>query len=180
VSGGIRSGLHVGGGTAPLVKGTPRGRPAHVLRPMVEADLGEIVEIERTWSPNPWSPTTFRNEMNVPFSRCVVAGPAPTGEVVWAYFVRWLVADEARLLALAVRRELRGRGLAKVMLDEVLAEACGRGAKKVILEVEAGNEPARGLYASRGFVETGRRPDYYGRGRDAICMDLPLACRDAS
>ena len=37
-----------------------------------------------------------------------------------------------------------------------------------------GNSEARALYANLGFVEVGRRVDYYGPGEAAILMRLDL------
>ena len=42
------------------------------------------------------------------------------------------------------------------------------------LHVDEANGAARALYASEGFVATGRRPDYYAVGRHAIAMQLEL------
>ena len=45
----------------------------------------------------------------------------------------------------------------------------------LMLEVRAGNEPAIALYRKHGFVEVGRRKNYYEKPReDAILMTLVL------
>jgi ribosomal protein S18 acetylase RimI-like enzyme len=44
----------------------------------------------------------------------------------------------------------------------------------MMLEVEDGNEPALALYQQLGFVTLARRSNYYGPGRDALVMALPL------
>lgn len=150
------------------------------LREMVEADLDAVVAIESEWSPTPWSRATFRNELAIAFSRStVVVAPASPGEV-WGYLVRWFVAGDVRLLALAVRRDRRRRGLGRWMLDALLEEARKGNAACVTLEVAAENHAARALYASRGFCVVGRRGDYYGAGRDALLFDLRLGCCDVS
>jgi ribosomal protein S18 acetylase RimI-like enzyme len=41
--------------------------------------------------------------------------------------------------------------------------------------VRPGNDEARALYANLGFIEVGRRADYYGPGETAILMRLDLA-----
>jgi ribosomal protein S18 acetylase RimI-like enzyme len=56
-----------------------------------------------------------------------------------------------------VRREARGRGIGRKMLDFALAEARQLGIRTLHLEVEPGNDPALDLYRSAGFAETGRR-----------------------
>ena len=42
------------------------------------------------------------------------------------------------------------------------------------LHVDEANTPARRLYAAAGFVEGGRREDYYAVGRHAIFMERTL------
>lgn len=74
-----------------------------------------------------------------------------------------LVLDEAELLTIAVRPEVRRQGRAAALLVEAMAEVKRRGGARLFLEVAADNAPARALYAAAGFEETGRRPGYYRR-----------------
>ena len=60
-------------------------------------------------------------------------------------------ADEAEVLTLAVAASARGRGIGRLLLDSVAAEARRRGACKVTLEVRPDNQVARALYDSAGF-----------------------------
>ena len=78
---------------------------------------------------------------------------------------------EAEILRIAVLAEMRRQGVGRMLLGALLsaiADACPLG---VYLEVRASNVAARRLYAREGFVETGRRRDYYQEPReDAILM----------
>jgi ribosomal-protein-alanine N-acetyltransferase len=75
-----------------------------------------------------------------------------------------VVAGEAELLLLAVRREAQGRGIGQRLLDRFARDAYSRGARALHLEVRDGN-PAMHLYLRKGFHEVGRRRNYYtGRG----------------
>lgn len=147
---------------------------------MVSRDLGQVVAIEQGWAPTPWRASTFRNELDIPFSRALVAHPHGVPEEVIGYLVRWLVACEVHLLSVAVHSRARRAGVGGYMLDELLLEARAESADLVTLEVEAANEAALHLYASRGFEEVRRRANYYGRGRDALVLDLRLGCCDVS
>jgi len=84
-----------------------------------------------------------------------------------------LVADEAELLLLAVRRPSQGQGTGRALLADFVARAARRGAVLLHLEVRDGN-PAMMLYERSGFAAVGRRRDYYrglGGGRyDAITL----------
>jgi [ribosomal protein S18]-alanine N-acetyltransferase len=88
------------------------------------------------------------------------------------------VADEAELLLLAVRPDLRGRGIGKCLLTNFSEAAISRGAVTLHLEVRDGN-PATMLYRKAGFTVSGRRINYYqGRGGgnfDALSLSRPAA-----
>ncbi|MEZ5778587.1 MAG: ribosomal protein S18-alanine N-acetyltransferase [Paracoccaceae bacterium] len=79
------------------------------------------------------------------------------------------IAGEAELLTLAVRPELRRRGMGARLLAGFLAEAARQDARRLFLEVAADNTAAITLYARHGFAETGRRRGYYaGRGGNPV------------
>ncbi|MDX5930619.1 GNAT family N-acetyltransferase [Acidiphilium acidophilum] len=84
------------------------------------------------------------------------------------------VADEAEILTIGVVPAMRRQGLARGLLDRVIAEARCRAATTLFLEVAAGNAAARALYRSAGFEECGVRADYYGAGRDAVVLRRSL------
>lgn len=85
-----------------------------------------------------------------------------------------LVANEAELLLLAVRRNAQRRGIGKLLLDRFSAHARIRGANRLHLEVREGNHAVK-LYEDSGFALVGRRRNYYS-GPDGRCYDaLTLA-----
>lgn len=89
------------------------------------------------------------------------------------------IFDEAELMLVAVAPEARGRGLGRRLLDAALSGARLRGAGTLFLEVRDGNIAAASLYHSAGFVEVGRRRDYYtgtsGERFDAVTMRRDLS-----
>jgi ribosomal-protein-alanine N-acetyltransferase len=88
-----------------------------------------------------------------------------------------VILDEAELLLLAVRPELRRGGIGTALLHGVAQEARVRGAFRLHLEMRENNQ-AGALYRGAGFCEVGRRPRYYrggdGRSFDAITLAYPL------
>ena len=85
-----------------------------------------------------------------------------------------IVGGEAELLLLAVRRNVQGRGVGKLLLDHFERAAKTRGADRLHLEVREGNH-AVNLYERAGFALVGRRRNYY-KGHDGYCYDaLTLA-----
>lgn len=85
-----------------------------------------------------------------------------------------VVAGEAELLLLAVKRDVQGRGAGKALLADFIRSAAARGAQRLHLEVRDGNH-ALHLYSKSGFSPVGRRRNYYS-GRDGQIYDaLTLA-----
>jgi [ribosomal protein S18]-alanine N-acetyltransferase len=139
------------------------------LRPMAMADLERVTAIERACAMRPWARDTFANELSIPFSRSRVADlDAPVGVV--GFVVWWRVVDEVHLLNLGVDPEFRRAGLGRRLLRAVLEDAVDGAASCVTLEVATGNAAALRLYDSEGFIEVGRRKDYYSPGSDALLM----------
>ena len=77
------------------------------------------------------------------------------------------VGGEAEILTLAVLPKARRQGLGRALLDHALAVI---GTAPIFLEVAADNEAALALYRSAGLEPCGRRPHYYGAGRDALVL----------
>ncbi|BEL12636.1 hypothetical protein Q0Z83_108270 [Actinoplanes sichuanensis] len=89
----------------------------------------------------------------------LVAVDPAEGTVLGTASVRWGGGcDDATrplLYGLAVRPELRGRGLGSALIRHVAALVADRGFAEISLEVEAGNEGAIRLYHRLGFVTAG-------------------------
>lgn len=86
-----------------------------------------------------------------------------------------VAADEAEVLTIAVRPEVRRRGHARALLRALMATAAARGARALFLEVSEPNDAARALYAALGAEQVGRRPRYYHDGSAALVLRLALA-----
>ena len=91
-----------------------------------------------------------------------------SGEVV-GFSLGRVVADEAELLLLAVKKKAQRRGAGKLLLSRFFEDAEARGANSFHLEVRDGNS-AVDLYKSVGFSEVGRRARYY-TGSDGQIYD---------
>jgi len=73
--------------------------------------------------------------------------------------------QETEILTFCVAPAHRRQGLAKRLLAPILARPNGT---ILHLEVAADNDPARRLYESVGFLEAGKRPNYYKRGEKSV------------
>lgn len=95
------------------------------------------------------------------------------GEVL-GYADMKIVAGEAQIYDIAVDPGARERGIGEALLRKLIQKAEESGCDLIDLEVRAGNAAALALYKKLGFVEVGRRKGYYGKGEDAVLMDLDI------
>ena len=71
------------------------------------------------------------------------------------------VSGEAEILNLAVTPGWRRRGLGRRLVETAIEAARAAGATRIFLEVRESNGAALALYAALGFLEAGRRRNYY-------------------
>ncbi|HWP22617.1 MAG TPA: ribosomal protein S18-alanine N-acetyltransferase [Candidatus Binatia bacterium] len=143
------------------------------MRPITNADLDEVMMIERTAFEYPWSPGFFRQELQVACSRSILA--EIDGQIV-GYIVYWLLPGAIDIHNIAVHIDYRRRGIGRLLLSKVVSEAKGQSASRVMLEVRRSNLAAQKLYESMGFLSTGIRKGYYSdNGEDALAMTLELS-----
>ena len=117
---------------------------------------------------DPWSEKSFRTIFADP--RVVALVAELEGSLV-GYSIAWSLDEEAEVGNIAVAREVRRQGIGAELLDELLSQLDARGARVTYLEVREGNAAARALYASRGFLSSGRRKGYYDKPvEDALIL----------
>jgi len=137
-----------------------------------EADLDEVLAIERASFSNPWSRDMFLWELqNAGVSYGYVLR-APSGAVA-AFCTVWVVQDEVHINNVAVDPEHRGRGVGLSLLRFVLRLAAELGARRATLEVRRSNAAALKLYKRLGFQVAGVRRNYYSSPvEDALILWL--------
>ena len=148
------------------------------IRTMTEADVAEVIEIERASYQFPWSEGIFRDCLRVGYVCRVVVRD---GELV-GYGVMSSGAGEAHILNLCVREGARCRGIGRLLLEHLLGRAVAGGMSEAYLEVRPSNTAAIRLYQSLGFEPIGVRRGYYqavGGREDAAVLKLALRGRRA-
>lgn len=139
-----------------------------MARDMRRDDTGEVQAIEVESFTLPWTRRMFLSELENSMGWCRVVTDAHAQ--VAAYLICRFLGDSWHVMDLAVRKDVRARGLAAFLLDEFF-EATDGGHFHFFLEVRPSNEEAIRLYESRGFEVAGRRPHYYhDTGEDALVM----------
>jgi ribosomal-protein-alanine N-acetyltransferase len=148
------------------------------IRPLGYPDLPAVIAIERRAFTTPWSLPMFVLELSKPSGICLAAiapGGAgqDSGEAVEGELVGYLICahyDQAwHLMNIAVDPDRRRRGIARALIDALIARA--GVASNYTLEVRVSNHSAIALYEQYAFRSVGRRRRYYSdNGEDALIM----------
>ncbi|HEY7810365.1 MAG TPA: GNAT family N-acetyltransferase [Allosphingosinicella sp.] len=153
--------------------------PAIAVAPAGVADLDDVMLVMReSFDPEfgeAWTAPQCAGLLSMPGVWLTLArrDGAPAG-----FSLARLVAGEAELLLIAVRRSAHRRGVGGALLATFIAEAQSRGAEKLHLEVRHGNHAVE-LYKRAGFQEVGRRFNYY-KGASGQLFDALTLARPAS
>ncbi|MFI6327990.1 ribosomal protein S18-alanine N-acetyltransferase [Micromonospora chersina] len=116
-----------------------------------------------------WSPAMFWNELANGHHYLVATDE--DGTVLGYAGLMVAPPDEAWVQNIAVRRDAQRRGIGRLLLEALLAEAARQGVRSTLLEVAADNAPAQRLYAMYGFEPIGVRRGYYQPSNtDALVM----------
>ncbi len=124
------------------------------IRPARESDLDEIWRIQSACGQAAqWKPADYLQH------QCLVAVDSAAREERTAGFTvaRQTAPDELEILNLAVDPPFRRRGVARSLIQQLLADYRG----SVFLEVRQSNFAARKLYHALGFEVISVRENYY-------------------
>jgi ribosomal-protein-alanine N-acetyltransferase len=140
---------------------------------MTAGDLDQVLAIERDCFPSPWSRENFLHEIRR--NPAAASWVLVDGATVLGYASVWILGPELKINNIAIARRYRRRGLADRLLRALLDWARGAGCTTADLEVRPSNRAALALYRNHGFVEVGRRKNYYRlEGEDAVLMEAEL------
>lgn len=123
----------------------------------------QIARFEELYFSTPWSERSIRSELKNPLSLWLVA---LQDERVIGYVGSQSVLGEADMMNLAVSLEYRRNGVARALVTRLIENLAENQIHALNLEVRASNNPAISLYDSLGFVQVGRRPNYYHRPKE--------------
>lgn len=136
------------------------------IEALVAERLDEVAELERLCFAEPWSAESLAlltREGGIAF----VA--VEEGRAV-AYGGMLTVLDEGQITNIATHPAYRRRGLGRGVTEALLAYAGENGIVSVSLEVRESNAAAIALYTALGFVECGKRANFYRRPTEAALV----------
>lgn len=140
------------------------------LRPMRWPDIEAVHAIEASvFEVDPWSAEQFWGELAQSTRAYVVA---EDDGVIIGYAGAYLLSPDADVQTIAVSPTAQGRGVGRVLLEELIAIAVRHDCAQLLLEVRSDNESAIAMYERSGFESISKRRDYYATGVDALIMRL--------
>lgn len=138
-------------------------------------DVDEVLPVEQAIYSHPWTRGNFMDSLRSGYQALTLRDQS--GRLL-GYFLVMEALDEAHLLNISVPRDLQGGGLGHLLLELAVDQARRHALKIMLLEVRVSNGRALQVYQRYGFVEIGRRKNYYpvdsSTREDAIVMSLPL------
>ncbi len=130
--------------------------------------VSQIAQLESQCFSDPWSEKSIASELENPLSLWLVA--EENGQV-WGYVGSQTVLDESDMMNVAVDPGSRRQGIARALIETLIAELSKMGSRCLRLEVRVSNENARALYTRMGFQQLGLRKNYYHNPKeDALIL----------
>lgn len=126
---------------------------------------------------DPWPEPSVRELMATPGTWGLIASPPSDGAdsiEPAGFLLARLILDEAEILSLGVDPMQQRQGIARALVTACIQRVADAGGTSIFLEVGTDNPNAQALYTDTGFVEVGRRKQYYRRADgtkvDALIM----------
>ena len=142
------------------------------ISPAVSDVLDEVISIENAVHIHPWSRQQIKSSLIDYLSWVIRKEDRMAG-----YLFVMPIVDDWELLNIAIDGDFQRQGLARIALKFLKERAFAAGVQRILLEVRESNAQAIKLYQSSGFVQDGRRKNYYpaeNHREDAILMSCRL------
>ena len=139
-----------------------------ILTEMKSCHVAQIAELEKICFSDPWSENSIASELDNKLAFWLVA---LEGDTVAGYIGSQTVLDETDMMNVAVHPDYRRMGIAEALVTGLVEALKEKKSHCLTLEVRASNAPAIALYEKLGFLEIGRRKNYYRNPReDALIL----------
>lgn len=139
-----------------------------IIKPLTEEYVDQVCVLEEEAFSMPWHKESFL-EMIANENACYLV--ALIGEEVVASCGLRHIVGEGEITNVVTKGTMRGKGIGRQILLQLLEEGAKMGAEAFTLEVRVSNAPAIHLYESLGFVSEGVRKNFYEEPtEDALIM----------
>jgi len=141
-------------------------------RPAAPNDIDQIYALEQACSQNPWTRDGIASSLASRDSIFWVAEDQENRIIGFA--CSSLVLDELHILEVAVDRCYRNKGVATLLINQLIQTAAEHNATRAYLEVRRSNRSAIRLYEKCGFTAETVRSGYYSDREDAVFMSVMI------
>ena len=138
---------------------------------MTILDLEKIKQNLQTDFDEFWTPTILESELNNTNSLYFVA---KENENILGFAGIWITPDTVELNNIVIKKDSRGKGYSKVLLEKLIEISKETSREIFTLEVSEENVVAINLYKKYGFENVGLRKKYYKGKYDAILMSKKI------
>ena len=130
-----------------------------IVREMEEKDLDTIIEIENSIYIDKWNKEAYLNDLVNDIAYNYVL---EHDGVILGYYGFWIMFDNVDITKVSIRKELQGKGLSNILMEDMFTRLSNLDINTITLEVRVSNNKAINLYKKYGFKEISVRKNYYG------------------
>lgn len=135
---------------------------------MTKNHINDILVIDKNSFSVPWTKSMFMEELN-DYNKFYYVIKYDNINVGYIGF--WHILDEAHITNVCIDPMYRKKGLASILLNEVIKKCINIDIMSITLEVRESNESAIKLYSKFGFKDEGKRKNFYKNPKeDALIM----------
>lgn len=139
-----------------------------IISLMNKSHVLQIAELEQLCFNDPWSENSIASELDNRLSLWLVA---MENEKVIGYVGSQTVLGETDMMNIATHPDYRNQGVASCLINALIEALTEQGSHSLMLEVRVSNAQAIRIYEKFGFVEVGRRRNYYRNPKeDALIL----------
>lgn len=133
------------------------------VRELREGDIPRLAEIEAEAFSMPWSAQDFKDLLSHSYC-CYVVALADGQLAGCSGFSN--ICGVANIDNVVVAADFRGKGIAQMMMRELIAAGEAENVEAFTLEVRVSNAAAIHIYEKFGFKSEGIRPGFYEKPRE--------------
>ncbi len=132
-----------------------------IIRPINRTDIPEIAKLETECFSIPWSEKDIKDSLG---STCEFLAAEENGTILGYCGIQ--ISDGGYITNVAVKQNERRRGIGRLLMQGAIKLTKEKGLPFLTLEVRISNTPAIALYEALGFMNLGKRPNFYSNPRE--------------
>lgn len=138
------------------------------IRKMRQDDIEQCINIEKSHNIKILSREILENDLKKDSNYYLVA---TLNNTLIGYIGLSYVLDTADIISIVVKKDYTKKGIASLLLSEIISFCYKKEIKDIFLEVRKSNTPAQALYNKFGFFKISERKKYYNNIEDAYIFE---------